>query len=151
MTNICVIDYGMSNIHSVAKALEKVSDRKFKITIANSINNIKNSSHIVFPGQGAASSCMKNIKNNFEMSELKELITNRFFLGICMGLQVLMTESKEGGTEQCLDIFSGEVEYLGDYQDSKLTLPHMGWNNVTIKHSHDILKGIVITLFLFCS
>ena len=77
-----VIDYGMGNIHSVAKALEKVSDRKDKISITNSIRDIKKSSHIVFPGQGAAKSCMRNIRNTFEIQELKEVINKKFFLNI---------------------------------------------------------------------
>ncbi len=142
MTTVSVIDYGMGNIHSVAKALEKVSDKKDKISITNSIRDIKKSSHIVFPGQGAAKSCMKNIRNTFEIQELKEIINKKFFLGICMGLQVLMTESDEGDGEKCLDIFSGRTRYLGDFQNRNLTLPHMGWNNVVIKNNHPILSGI---------
>ena len=97
---------------------------------------------IVFPGQGAAKSCMKNIRNTFEIQELKEVINKKFFLGICMGLQVLMTESEEGDGEKCLDIFSGRTRYLGDFQNRNLTLPHMGWNNVVIKNNHPILSGI---------
>ena len=94
MATISVIDYGMGNIHSVAKALQQVSDRKDKIYITSSIKEIKESSHIVFPGQGAAKSCMSNIRDNFDLNELRDVFETKFFLGICMGLQVLMTESQ---------------------------------------------------------
>ena len=128
MATISVIDYGMGNIHSVAKALQKVSDRKDKIYITSSIKEIKESSHIVFPGQGAAKSCMSNIRDNFDLNELRDVFETKFFLGICMGLQVLMTESDEGNGEKCLNIFTGKARYLGDFQNTKLNLPHMGWN-----------------------
>ena len=106
MATISVIDYGMGNIHSVAKALQKVSDRKDKIYITSSIKEIKESSHIVFPGQGAAKSCMSNIRDNFDLNELRDVFEAKYFLGICMGLQVLMTESDEGNGEKCLNIFT---------------------------------------------
>ena len=118
MATISVIDYGMGNIHSVAKALQKVSDRKDKIYITSSIKEIKESSHIVFPGQGAAKSCMSNIRDNFDLNELRDVFETKFFLGICMGLQVLMTESDEGNGEKCLNIFTGKARYLGDFQNT---------------------------------
>tara|TARA_Y100000996_G_scaffold411595_1_gene396078 strand:- start:777 stop:1409 length:633 start_codon:yes stop_codon:yes gene_type:complete len=149
MTTVSVIDYGMGNIHSVAKALEKVSDKKDKIIITNSIKDIKESSHIVFPGQGAARSCMKNIRNTFDIDELREIFEKKFFLGICMGLQVLMTESDEGTGEKCLDIFSGKVKYLGDFHNKKHTLPHMGWNNISIKNNHHIFSDIKNESFFY--
>ena len=79
MATISVIDYGMGNIHSVAKALQKVSDRKDKIYITSSIKEIKESSHIVFPGQGAAKSCMSNIRDNFDLNELRDVFETKYF------------------------------------------------------------------------
>ena len=90
MAEVVIIDYGMGNIHSVYKSLVKVVDKNSKIKISNSIKDIKNSSHIIFPGQGAASECMSSIKEHYDVVELKNLISQKPFLGICMGLQVLM-------------------------------------------------------------
>ena len=149
MATISVIDYGMGNIHSVAKALQKVSDRKDKIYITSSIKEIKESSHIVFPGQGAAKSCMSNIRDNFDLNELRDVFETKYFLGICMGLQVLMTESDEGNGEKCLNIFTGKARYLGDFQNTKLNLPHMGWNNISLKKNHHIFSNIKDKSFFY--
>ena len=149
MATISVIDYGMGNIHSVAKALQKVSDRKDKIYITSSIKEIKESSHIVFPGQGAAKSCMSNIRDNFDLNELRDVFEAKYFLGICMGLQVLMTESDEGNGEKCLNIFTGKARYLGDFQNTKLNLPHMGWNNISLKKNHHIFSNIKDKSFFY--
>ena len=71
MADIVIIDYGMGNVHSVAKALTNILDKKSKVKISKSISEIKKSTHIVFPGQGAVSECMSNINKNFEINEVK--------------------------------------------------------------------------------
>ena len=87
MAEVVIIDYGMGNLHSVYKSLVKVVDKTSKIKISNSLTDIQNCSHIVFPGQGAASECMNNIKKHLDVEELLEVIKQKPFLGICMGLQ----------------------------------------------------------------
>ena len=142
MADIVIIDYGMGNVHSVAKALTNILDKKSKVKISKSISEIKKSTHIVFPGQGAVSECMSSIKKNFEINELKEIIKEKPFLGICMGLQVLMASSTENNGVSCLDIIDGEVLSISDKLDNNLKIPHMGWSEVTQQNDHPLWSGI---------
>ena len=107
MANIAIIDYGMGNLHSVAKAFNHTIDKNSRVKITNSLDDIKKSSHIVFPGQGAVSECMTNIKNKLSLDGFYEIIKEKPFLGICMGLQVLMTSSVENEGVKCLNLFEG--------------------------------------------
>ncbi len=140
MSKISVIDYGMGNIHSVAKALQKVCGKEHKVVISNSIKEIKSSDKIVFPGQGAARLCMDNLRNKFNLVEFRELISQKPFLGICMGLQILMTFSEEDNTE-CLDIFNGRVEQIQS-SNGQIKLPHMGWSKVNFTKDHSLRDQI---------
>ena len=142
MADIVIIDYGMGNVHSVAKALTNILDKKSKVKISKSISEIKKSTHIVFPGQGAVSECMSNINKNFEINELKEIIKEKPFLGICMGLQVLMGSSTENNGVSCLDIIDGKVLSIRDKLDKNLKIPHMGWSEVTQQNNHPLWDGI---------
>ena len=140
MSKISVIDYGMGNIHSVAKALHKVCGKEHKVVITNSIKEIDSSDKIVFPGQGAARLCMDNLRNKFNLVEFRELISQKPFLGICMGLQILMTFSEEDNTE-CLDIFNGRVEQIQS-SSGQIKLPHMGWSKVNFTKDHSLRDQI---------
>ena len=142
MADIVIIDYGMGNVHSVAKAFTNILDKKSKVKISKSISEIKKSTHIVFPGQGAVSECMSNINKNFEINELKEIIKEKPFLGICMGLQVLMGSSTENNGVSCLDIIDGKVLSIRDKLDKKLKIPHMGWSEVAQQNNHPLWDGI---------
>ena len=142
MADIVIIDYGMGNVHSVAKALTNILDKKSKVKISKSISEIKKSTHIVFPGQGAVSECMSNINKNFEINELKEIIKEKPFLGICMGLQVLMGSSTENNGVSCLDIIDGKVLSIRDKLDKNLKIPHMGWSEVAQQNNHPLWNGI---------
>ena len=131
MAEIAIIDYGMGNLHSVAKAVDYVIDKNSKVKVTNSLEQIKNCSHIIFPGQGAVSECMSNISNTFSVNEFNTIIKEKPFLGICMGLQVLMTLSMENKGVNCLNIFDGKVSSLEialHDENKKLKIPHMGWN-----------------------
>ena len=90
MKNITVIDYGMSNLHSVIKSFQKVSNKKYKVCVATTNEDLEKASMIVLPGQGAAKSCMQKITNNFP--RLHEHILNKPFFGICLGLQIAIIE-----------------------------------------------------------
>ena len=131
MAEVVIIDYGMGNIHSVYKSLVKVADKNLKIKISNSIKDIKNSSHIIFPGQGAASECMSSIRKHYDVVELKHLISQKPFLGICMGLQVLMSNSDENNGVNCLDVIDGSVLSFKSKIGKSLKIPHMGWNTIS--------------------
>ena len=149
MAEVVIIDYGMGNIHSVYKSLVKVVDKNSKIKISNSINDIKNSSHIIFPGQGAASECMSSIKKHYDVVELKNLISQKPFLGICMGLQVLMSNSDENNGVNCLDVIDGSVLSFKNKIGKSLKIPHMGWNKVQQNKTHPIWSGIPDNSFFY--
>lgn len=142
MAEVVIIDYGMGNLHSVYKSLVKVSDKKLKVKVSNSIEDIKTSSHIIFPGQGAASECMNSIKKHYDVTELKDLISQKPFLGICMGLQVLMTNSNENNGVDCLDVVDGSVLSFKSKVGETLKVPHMGWNKVQQSRTHPMWDGI---------
>jgi len=147
MSKISVIDYGMGNIHSVAKALYKVCGKEHKVVITNSIKEIESSDKIVFPGQGAAKYCMSNLKRKFDIVKLKELICSKPFLGICMGLQVLMTFSEEDDTE-CLNLFDGHVQRIQS-SDGNIKLPHMGWSRVNFTQDSSLCTHINNDTFFY--
>jgi imidazole glycerol-phosphate synthase subunit HisH len=142
MKHIVVIDYGMGNLHSVAKALELVARPKgFRIAVSNDNSFISKASAIVFPGVGAFGKGIENIER-FNLTEiLKRRIAERVpFLGICLGLQLLFQESREHGNFKGLGILSGKVIRFS----SNVKTPHMGWNEVE-KDREDksiLFKGI---------
>ena len=145
MAEIAIIDYGMGNLHSVAKAIDYVADKNSKVKVTNSLEEIKNSSHIVFPGQGAVSECMTNISKTFSVEEFNTIVKNKPFLGICMGLQVLMTLSMENKGVNCLNLFEGKVLSLESAlrkKNQKLKIPHMGWNKVKKINNHTLWDKI---------
>ena len=149
MANIAIIDYGMGNVHSVQKALNKVLDKNSKTKITNSLNDLLDCSHIVFPGQGAASECMINIDKNLDIVEFKKIISQKPFLGICMGLQVLMTHSEENEGSNCLNILDGKVLSIKRKMNSNLKVPHMGWNKVKQESKHPLWSNIPDGAFFY--
>ena len=149
MSDIAIIDYGMGNVHSVQKAFIKIIDKHSSVRVTNNIDVIKDSSHIVFPGQGAANECMQNISKYFGLDELSYLFQNKPFLGICMGLQVLMTSSEENNSCRCLDILPGQVLGMQGKINKNLKIPHMGWNKVRQEKDHPIWNGIEDNSFFY--
>jgi len=131
MKKIAVIDYGMSNLHSVIKAFQKVIDKNYKIYISNSSQDLDSSTIIILPGQGAARSCMDKLKTNYP--DLKNHILNKPFMGICLGFQILFNQSSEDGGVECLSIIDGNVEGFRGKIKSEMKVPHMGWNRVIQK------------------
>ncbi|GAQ95194.1 glutamine amidotransferase [Thermodesulfovibrio aggregans] len=135
---ISVIDYGMGNIKSVSKALEAVGAQ---IKITQNPEDIKKSKAIVLPGVGAFRDCMQNLTNLGLLSTLKEEILNgKPYLGICLGMQILFSESEEFGFCKGLDILKGKVIRFKLAKDYKI--PHMGWNTVKLKKKSKILDQI---------
>jgi len=149
MADIVIIDYGMGNVHSVHKALNKVLDKNSKIKITNSLNDLLDCSHIVFPGQGAASECMMNINKNLDIVEFKKIILQKPFLGICMGLQVLMTHSEENEGSDCLNILDGKVLSIKRKMNANLKIPHMGWNKIKQENKHPLWDNIPDESFFY--
>lgn len=142
---IAVIDYGMGNLHSVAKALEKVAGGA-EVVVTDDAQAILGAGRVVFPGQGAAPDCMREIDARGLREVIIRCAREKPFLGICMGLQVLFEHSDEGNTP-CLGLFPGEVkrfpqEKMVDAQGCRLKVPHMGWNNVRQPRLHPLWAGI---------
>ncbi len=135
---IAVVDYGMGNLRSVAKALEHVASLGQRVMITSSAADLAAASHIVFPGQGAARDCMRELASSKLTQAVLAAARSKPFLGICMGLQVLMRHSQENGGVECMHVYAGEVRFFGTEfaargVSSGLKIPHMGWNNV---HQH---------------
>lgn len=141
--DIAVIDYGMGNLHSVAKALEHVAPGA-QVVVTGNPETIRAATRVVFPGQGAAPDCMAEINAMGLREAILEVAREKPFLGICMGLQVLFESSDEGPTA-CLGILPGRVkrfaEDLRDASGQRLKVPHMGWNNVRLV-AHPLWQGI---------
>jgi len=147
MSLIAVVDYGMGNLRSVDKALEHVARSGQEVRVTSSARDIDNASHVVFPGQGAARDCMLELRGRGLIEPVLKAAREKPFLGICMGLQVLMSHSGENGGIDCIGLYEGDVRYFGDVLNREqgatpLKIPHMGWNNVSRTGPHPLWRGI---------
>ena len=145
MQRIAVIDYGMGNLRSVSKAIECVAENHEVVVTANP-DVIASADRVVCPGQGAAADCMEAL-NKADLSEsIKALIGTKPFMGICMGLQVLLTHSEENGGIECINAVPGQVKRfdhpLIDADGVRLKVPHMGWSPVAHAKAHPMWDGI---------
>ena len=144
--HIAVIDYGMGNLHSVAKALEHVASSAV-VTVTSDPQVVQNADRVVFPGVGAIRDCMHEIQRLNIGEVVKKAIQAKPVLAICVGMQALMESSEENGGIDCLNIMPGQVKYFGenlvDSQGHKLKVPHMGWNNVNQSQDHPLWHKII--------
>jgi len=143
---IAVIDYGMGNLRSVSKALEHVVEPGDRVVVTDDHEQIQAADRVVFPGQGAARDCMKALSQHHVREAVLEAARNKPFLGICMGLQVLMEHSEENGGTRLLGLLEGRVRRfpgdVSDYYGRRLKVPHMGWNQVWQTEPHPLWAGI---------
>ena len=131
MLNIAVIDYGMGNLHSACKGLEKAGATP-KIT--DSAREIAAADGVVLPGVGAFDPAMDNLRKRDLEPVIKDAIAqSKPFLGICVGFQMLFDSSEEG-VKSGLGIISGKVKHFR--HEPEITIPHMGWNQLEIKNPH---------------
>ncbi|MCB1775390.1 MAG: imidazole glycerol phosphate synthase subunit HisH [Gammaproteobacteria bacterium] len=142
---IAVIDYGMGNLRSVSKAVEHVAgDAEVRVT--DDPAYIAAADRVVFPGQGAARDCMAAIGEHHLNRAILGAAAEKPFLGICMGLQVLMQRSEENGGTGLLGLFGGDVRrFDGRAQGDNglpLKIPHMGWSQVRQVQPHPLWEGI---------
>ena len=153
MTDIAIIDYGMGNLRSVAKAFEHLSPQ-LEIRITSDPAVVRDAARVVFPGQGAMPDCMRELDRVGLRDALREAARSKPFLGICLGLQMLFDFSEEGDT-QGLGILPGRVlrfpaDAMQDADGGKLKVPHIGWNEVTPTGPHPLWDGIAAgTRFYF--
>ncbi|GAB3112736.1 imidazole glycerol phosphate synthase subunit HisH [Aestuariicella hydrocarbonica] len=143
---IAVIDYGMGNLHSVASALEHVAPEA-EVTISSERSVIEQADRVIFPGVGAIRDCMAEIRRSgFDALVPEVIASGKPVLGICVGMQALMSHSEENGGVECLAQLEGNVRFFGndlhDEQGEHLKVPHMGWNQVEQQFAHPLWQGI---------
>lgn len=146
MSLITVVDYGMGNLRSVSKALEHVAAKGHQVKVSSDPKDIERADRVVFPGQGAARDCMRELNERQLGEAVLQAAREKPFLGICMGMQVLLKHSEENQGVDCLGLYDGEVRYFGDNlrdeQGHRLKIPHMGWNEVNWQTEHPIWRDI---------
>lgn len=141
---ITVVDYGMGNIFSVVKALEKFGA---DVELTADPDKLSEAHALVLPGDGAFGAAMKNL----EQREILQIIKrhaedDKWLFGICVGFQLFFEESEEFGVHKGFGFFPGKIKkFSGDF-----TIPHMGWNEVRIhKSGHPLLKGLSDKSFFY--
>lgn len=139
MNDIVIIDYNMGNLRSVQKAFERLG---CSVLISNNRDIILKSDKLILPGVGHFAEGMKNLRKLKLIDTLKEAVieSKKDILGICLGMQ-LMTESSEEGEVAGLGWIKGRAKRFV-FDENRLKVPHMGWNNLFIANSNSILKDI---------
>ena len=149
MNKVAVIDYGMGNLHSVAKAIEytgKKFGERTEVLVTSDARHISQSDRVIFPGVGAIRDCMSEIKRLKIDRIIKQAISEKPVLAICVGMQALMLQSEENNGVECLGLINGTVKHFGDPLldpgGKVLKVPHMGWNQVSQTKSHPLWRDI---------
>ena len=149
-TTVAIIDYGMGNLHSVAKALEH-ADTHAKVIVTADKQQIANADRVLLPGVGSIRDCVGEMQRLDLIDTIKQAAAAKPFLGICIGMQALMTHSDENDGVDCLNIIPGNVERFADKlsdpfsaanTDGHLKIPHMGWNQVNQQIKHPLWQDI---------
>ena len=146
MSTIAIVDYGMGNIHSVARALQLAAPAA-TIRLASTPEQLQAADRLVLPGQGAMPDCMASLHQSGLYDGLLTQAQRKPMLGICVGEQMLFTHSDEGHTP-CLNLFPGHVRrfsgeaYYSASNPSGLKVPHIGWNRVEHAKPHPIWDTI---------
>lgn len=147
MKTVAVIDYGMGNLHSVAKALEHAA-LGHRVIVSGDPEQILKADRVVLPGVGAIRDCVGELRRLGMHQVVAELAQTKPLLGVCVGMQVLLQFSAENGGTDCLDILPGRLDFFGRAfaerpTNERLKVPHMGWNQVhQVNVEHPLWKGI---------
>ncbi|MGA7802749.1 MAG: imidazole glycerol phosphate synthase subunit HisH [Gammaproteobacteria bacterium] len=146
MASIAIIDYGMGNLHSIAKALEHVAGDSL-VFISSDPDAILRAGRVVFPGVGAIRDCMSELQRLELDAVVREVARDKPLLGVCLGMQALLSHSEENDGTDCLDVLPGEVRRFADrlsdpQTGERLKVPHMGWNEVRQVRRHPLWKNI---------
>ncbi len=141
---IAIIDYGMGNLRSVQKAFEFLG---FDARITDGKEDLKAASHIVLPGVGAMAEALFELDGKNIIGEmLRQIESGKPFLGICLGMQMLLDISCENGEHNCLGLIKGRVEAFP--ADGGLKVPHMGWNSITI-NDDPLFTGVADGAYMY--
>ena len=145
---LTVVDYGVGNLRSIAKSIEKANrdnSLNYSVKVSSDVMDVKKSDKIILPGQGSFKACKKGI-NNIEglEEELNEsvLIKKRPIYGICAGMQLFATTGHEEEKTVGLNWIPGEVVKL-NLGSSKFKIPHMGWNELKLENDSNVFKGTI--------
>ncbi len=140
---VAIIDYGMGNLRSVAKAFEQVGAKA--VVVTDDLQQLRAADRLVFPGQGAIGSCFSHIREHRLVDELPSLLKSKPVLGICLGLQALFDHSDEDGGVVGLGLIPGRVErFPANMVDGgeRAKVPQMGWNQVIQRDAHPLWQSI---------
>ncbi len=144
MPSIAIIDYGMGNLHSIAKAVEHVAPES-RVQVSSEPGEILSADRVVFPGVGGIGHTMQELERTGLGEVARQAAADKPMLCICVGMQALFERSEENDGTACLDMMPGEVRRFPDGMSgadgSKLKVPHMGWNQVHQK-PHPLWDGI---------
>jgi len=134
--SVVIVDYGAGNLRSVERAVTRAG---FEPVISGRPEDVAAADVLIVPGVGAAADTMRNLRERGLVEPIRQYIAaGRPFLGVCMGLQALLTVSEEGGEHECLGVIPGRVRRL----PHGLKVPHMGWNRVRQRRPHPVFDGI---------
>jgi glutamine amidotransferase len=133
---IAIIDYGMGNLHSVSKAVERLG---YDYTVTSDKQEILQADKAILPGVGAFGDAMAYLQESgLDQTTLDYAASGKPLLGICLGMQLLFTESEEHGMFNGLNLLQGKVvRFQGDYK-----VPHMGWNRLAFERDSLLFQGI---------
>ena len=145
---IAIIDYDMGNLKSVHKAFESVGHRA---TVTRDPQAIADASHVVLPGVGAFGDCMRNLERHGLVEPVLGAIrAGKPFLGICLGFQLLFSESEEFGMHRGLGVIPGRVvRFASGGSPTLMKVPHMGWNSIAIGKRSPVLDGVPDGAFMY--
>ena len=150
MRTVAVIDYGMGNLRSVAQAVMAAAhDSNIQVVITAKPEEVQAAERVVLPGQGAMRDCMRELHDSGLMSAVLDAAANKPLFGVCVGMQMLLDHSAEGGADgtACLGLIPGEVvkfDLAGQHQadGSRFKVPQMGWNQVRQTQAHPLWAGV---------
>lgn len=138
MSRIAIIDYGMGNLHSMGKAVERVSGGDH-VFFASDPAGLRRADRIIFPGVGAIAPCMAELARLGLDEGLRQAARDKPLLGVCLGMQALLEHSAESGGVDALGLVPGRAERL---DESRAKVPHMGWNRVHQLQAHPLWDDI---------
>ena len=150
MKTVAVVDYGMGNLRSVAQAVMAVAaDSGHSVVITDQASVVDQADRVVLPGQGAMGDCMRELARSGLMASVLQAAAHKPLFGVCVGMQMLLDHSAEGGEggTPSLGLIPGEVvkfDLAGQHQadGSRYKVPQMGWNQVTQTQAHPLWQGI---------
>ena len=145
---LTVVDYGVGNLRSIAKSIEKANSNSklnYSVKVSSDINDVKKSDKIVLPGQGSFKACkngINNIKGLLEELNESALTKKKPIYGICAGMQLFATKGYEEEETNGLNWIPGVVAKL-DIGKTNFKIPHMGWNELKIENTSKVFKDVV--------